>query len=130
MASIAAIGLTLAALLLLATFPGWHEEFDARTGEAVDIKPFPNRSVCQASIALLGVASFFLLASAVWQHVASATVATIVTPATNGNLTASIGTPATVLAWLSLALSTVGFMGMVTMLLSISILDRLTEDRE
>ena len=59
--SIVAIILAFVTFLLLATFPGWHEERDARTGSDIDIKPFPSRPVSQVALALIFIASIFVL---------------------------------------------------------------------
>jgi hypothetical protein len=48
-----AIILALLSTVLLATFPGWHEERDERTGSDVDVKPFPSRPVSQVPRLLL-----------------------------------------------------------------------------
>ncbi|KAK4953502.1 hypothetical protein LTR66_013634, partial [Elasticomyces elasticus] len=60
---IVAIVLAFITFLLLATFPGWHEEQNAVTGEEMDIKPFPSRPVSQVALALIFIASIFVLVS-------------------------------------------------------------------
>ena len=113
---------------LLATFPGWHEEYDARTGEDVDNKPFPSRPSSAFCCFALALASIFLLASALWQHVAAAAASSLTAAISQGFLQGSIGPTATALVWLSFALMTISFAGTLVIILSISVLDRLTDD--
>lgn len=66
-----AIVLAIFSTLLLATFPGWHEERDERTGSDVDVRPFPSRPVSQVALAATFVAAVLLLTACLWQHVAA-----------------------------------------------------------
>src|SRR4051794_22951993 len=83
---IVAIILAFFTFILLATFPGWHEERDERTGSDVDVKPFPSRPVSQVALALIFIASIFVLVSVLWQHTASVAAATIVQDLGNGSV--------------------------------------------
>jgi hypothetical protein len=113
----------------LASFPGWHEERDARTGSDIDIKPFPSRPVTNAVIWALGTASLLLMISALWQHVAAASVVAIISTTVQGNnVVGEIGTASIALVWLSFALTVVAFEGIVVMALSIRLLDGLTDE--
>lgn len=122
------MGLTGLAFVGLATFPGWHEEPDARTGSVVDIKPFPSRPVSQVVLAMLSSATLFLLAAALWQHVAAAAVGTMTSSSFEGKLISHVGSAAVALVWLSLAVIVVVALGMLVMILSIHLLDRLTDE--
>ncbi|KAF2716204.1 membrane fusion mating protein FIG1 [Polychaeton citri CBS 116435] len=125
---IVAIILAFVTFLLLATFPGWHEERDANTGSDIDIKPFPSRPVSQVALALIFIASIFVLVSVLWQHTASVAAAQIAQDFGNGSVKSGVGTSAMVLGWFGFALFIVVTIGLLVMILSIHLLDRLTDD--
>ena len=126
--SIVAIVLAFITFLLLATFPGWHEEHDARTGSDIDIKPFPSRPVSQVALALIFIASVFVLVSVLWQHTASVAAAQIAADFGNGSVKSGVGTSAMVLGWFGFALFIIVTVGLLIMILSIRLLDKLTDD--
>lgn len=115
--------------MLLATFPGWHEEVDERGSER-DVKPFPSRPVSQIALALIFVASVFVLVSVLWQHTASVAASTIAQDLGNGSVKSGVGTSAMILGWFGFALLIIVTIGLLVMILSISLLDRLTDDRD
>jgi hypothetical protein len=121
-----AMVLSVVAFLGFATFPGWHEEHDARTGEDVDIKPFPDRRVLKACSFLMSMASLFMLVSALWQHVAAVSAASMITSGTQGYLSGHVGSIAAVLIWLALAFVVITTIGHLIMVLSIELLDSIT----
>ncbi|KAK5118783.1 hypothetical protein LTR85_007989 [Meristemomyces frigidus] len=125
---IGGIGLSLLAFLGLATFPRWHEEHDFATGSDIDVEPFPSRPVSHLCMFLLGMASLFFLTGAMWQHVAAASAASMVSTTTQGYLSGHIGPAAMALAWTSFLLVAIAFAGLTAMVLSIAILGRLTDD--
>lgn len=114
--------------VLLATFPGWHEERDVRTGSDVDVKPFPSRPVTQVALALIFVASIFVLVSVLWQHTASVAAATVAQDFGNGSVRGGVGTSAMVLGWFGFVLLIIVTIGLLVMILSIMVLDRLTDN--
>ncbi|KAF1962843.1 hypothetical protein CC80DRAFT_530744 [Byssothecium circinans] len=113
---------------LLATFPGWHEERDAGTGSEVDVKPFPSRPVLEVSSTSAVVAALLCLVASLWQHVGSVGAATMSETANYGNVKAEIGTSAVVMGWVSFSLMTISAIGVVCIMVSIRVLDRLTDD--
>ncbi|KAK8156547.1 Ca2+ regulator and membrane fusion protein Fig1-domain-containing protein [Phyllosticta citrichinensis] len=123
---IVAIILAFVTFILLATFPGWHEERDAETGSDVDVKPFPSRPVSQIALALIFIASIFVLVSVLWQHTASVAAATIAQDLGNGSVKSGVGTSAMVLGWFAFALLIIVTIGLLIMILSIIVLDKLT----
>lgn len=125
---IVAIILAFFTFILLATFPGWHEERDRETGSDVDVKPFPSRPVSQVALALIFISSIFVLVSVLWQHTASVAAATIAQDLGNGAVKAGVGTSAMVLGWFSFVLLIIVTIGLLVMILSIIVLDRLTDD--
>jgi hypothetical protein len=125
---IVAIILAFFTFILLATFPGWHEERDLQTGSDVDVKPFPSRPVSQVALALIFISSIFVLVSVLWQHTASVAAATIAQDLGNGSVKSGVGTSAMVLGWFGFVLLIVVTIGLLVMILSIIILDRLTDD--
>lgn len=126
--SIVAIVLAFVTFLLLATFPGWHEEHDARTGSDIDIKPFPSRPVSQVALALIFIASIFVLVSVLWQHTASVAAAQVAQDFGNGSVKSGVGTSAMVLGWFGFALLIIVTVGLLVMILSIHLLDKLTDE--
>ena len=77
---------------------------------------------------VLGMASLFMLTSALWQHVAAASAASMVSSTTAGYLFAHVGSTAMALAWIPFALVFTAFCGITVMIISIHLLDRLTDD--
>ncbi|MDI1485074.1 MAG: hypothetical protein OHK93_000208 [Ramalina farinacea] len=124
---IVAIILAFACFILLATFPGWHEEIDEH-GSDRDVKPFPSRPVSQIALALIFVASVFVLVSVLWQHTASVAASTIAQDLGNGSVKSGVGTAAMILGWFGFALLIIVTIGLLVMILSISILDKLTDE--
>ncbi|KAJ9647211.1 hypothetical protein H2201_003361 [Coniosporium apollinis] len=123
---IVAIILAFLTFILLATFPGWHEEQDANTGSEVDVKPFPSRPVSQVALALIFIASIFVLVSVLWQHTASVAASTVAQDLGNGSVRSGVGTSAMVLGWFGFVLLIIVTIGLLVMILSIRALDRLT----
>lgn len=124
--SIVAIILAFVCFILLATFPGWHAEEDEITGSEIDVKPFPSRPVCQVALALVFIASVFVLVSVLWQHTASVAAASVTEDFGNGSVHSGVGTSAMVLGWFGFVLLIIVTIGLLFILLSMSILDRLT----
>ncbi|KAF2835884.1 membrane fusion mating protein FIG1 [Patellaria atrata CBS 101060] len=124
---IVAIILAFVTFVLLATFPGWHEETNAATGSDIDVKPFPSRPVSQVALALIFIASIFVLVSVLWQHTASVAAATIAQDLGNGSVKSGVGTSAMVLGWFGFVLFIVVTIGLLVMILSIIVLDKLTD---
>ena len=124
---IVAIVFAFLTFLLLATFPGWHEEIDA-TGSDREVKPFPSRPVSQVALALIFIASVFTLVSVLWQHTASVAASTVAQDLGNGSVKSGVGTTAMILGWFGFGLLVVVTIGLLVMILSISLLDRLTDE--
>ncbi|MCJ1411710.1 hypothetical protein MMC19_005802 [Ptychographa xylographoides] len=124
---IVAIILAFVCFILLATFPGWHEETDERGSER-DVKPFPSRPVSQIALALIFVASVFVLVSVLWQHTASVAASTIAQDLGNGSVQSGVGTAAIVLGWIGFSLLIIVTIGLLVMILSIQLLDTLVDD--
>jgi hypothetical protein len=108
-------------LLLLATFPGWHEEEDDRGSER-EVKPFPSRPVSQIALAIIFIASIFVLVSVLWQHTASVAASIIAQDLGNGSVLSGVGASAMVLGWFSFALLIIVTIGLLVMILSIRVL--------
>ncbi|KAF2399735.1 membrane fusion mating protein FIG1 [Trichodelitschia bisporula] len=125
---IVAIILAFVCFILLATFPGWHYERDDITGSDIDVKPFPSRPVCQVALALIFIASVFVLVSVLWQHTASVAASTVAQDFGNGSVKSGVGTSAMVLGWFGFVLLIIVTIGLLVMLLSMSVLDKLTGD--
>ena len=122
------MALSCLAFFGLASFPGWTEERDERTGSDIDIKPFPSRAVSQAIAFVLLMASLLVLVSCLWQHVAAASVVTTVSSMSQQRIAGHVGAVAAVLVWLSLTLVVFTFLGILVMIISIYTLDLLTDE--
>ncbi|RDW78240.1 hypothetical protein BP5796_06092 [Coleophoma crateriformis] len=118
---IVAIIFAFVCLLLLATFPGWHEEEDA-SGSEREVKPFPSRPVSQVALAIIFIASIFVLVSVLWQHTASVAASIIAQDLGNGSVKSGVGTTAMVLGWFGFALLIIVTIGLLVMILSIRVL--------
>ncbi|KAH6652993.1 Ca2+ regulator and membrane fusion protein Fig1-domain-containing protein [Truncatella angustata] len=112
--------------LLLATFPGWHEEEDSEGSER-EIKPFPSRPVSQIALAIIFIASIFVLVSVLWQHTASVAASIIAQDFGNGSVLAGVGTSAMVMGWFSFTLLIIVTIGLLVMILSIRVLSQLAD---
>ena len=124
---IIAIVLAFLTFLLLATFPGWHTT-SSSDGSEHEVKPFPSRPVSQVALATIFIASIFVLVSVLWQHVAAVSASTIAQDLGNGSIKSGVGTTAMVLGWFGFGLLVVVTLGLLVMILSIQLLDRLTDE--
>ncbi|PKY08084.1 membrane fusion mating protein FIG1 [Aspergillus campestris IBT 28561] len=123
---IVAVILAFFCFILLATFPGWHEA--DTEGSEKEIKPFPSRPVSQVALALIFVASVFVLVSVLWQHTASVAASTIAQDMGNGSVKSGVGSSAMVLGWFGFALMVIVTIGLLVMILSLSMLRQLTDE--
>lgn len=124
---IVAIIFAFICFVILATFPGWHEEIDERGSER-DVKPFPSRPVSQVALALIFVASVFVLVSVLWQHTASVAASTIAKDLGNGSVMSGVGATAMILGWFAFALFIIVTIGLLVMILSIRLLDQIVDE--
>lgn len=92
------------------------------------MKPFPSRPVSQTALALIFIASVFVLVSVLWQHTASVAAAQVAQDMGNGSIKSGVGTSAMVLGWFSFALLLIVTIGLLVMILSIHLLERLTDE--
>ncbi|KAF9736309.1 hypothetical protein PMIN01_06225 [Paraphaeosphaeria minitans] len=99
-----AVVVAFASVLLLATFPSWHEETDNDTGSTVGVKAFPSQPLSQVSLACSFIASMLLLTSSLWQHIGSVGAGAMAEISYQGNVHTSIGTQAVTMAWPSFTL--------------------------
>lgn len=120
------IGFSILSFLLLATFPGWHEEEDSE-GSDREVKPFPSRPVSQAALCFLGISAMMTLLSAFWQHMASSNTATLMKLVTAGAVQVEVGAAAMGLGWATFSLNAIQFVGIFIMVLSIRTLSMLAD---
>lgn len=80
------------------------------------------------ALALIFIASVFVLVSVLWQHTASVAAAQIAQDFGNGSVKSGVGTSAMVLGWFGFALLIIVTVGLLIMILSIRLLDKLTDD--
>ncbi|KAK5105364.1 hypothetical protein LTS08_001641 [Lithohypha guttulata] len=124
---IIAIILAFLTFLLLATFPGWHTT-RTEDGSEHEVKPFPSRAVSQVALATIFIASVFVLVSVMWQHTAAVAASQVAQDLGNGSVRSGVGTSAMVLGWFGFGLLVVVTLGLLVMILSIQLLDRLTDE--
>jgi hypothetical protein len=70
----------------------------------------------------------FVLVSVLWQHTASVAASSMVQNLANGSLKSGVGSSAMVLGWFGFGLLVVVTIGLLVMILSISMLRRLTDE--
>lgn len=92
------------------------------------MKPFPSRALSRTLCAILAAAFLFALLSSLWQHTAAVAFTTTVRNMAYGTVKSEVGAAAIGLGWASLALYIAAFCAMVVMIVSIQLLDRLTDD--
>ncbi|KAJ5663109.1 hypothetical protein N7507_003840 [Penicillium longicatenatum] len=119
--------LIFACFLLLSTFPGWHSE-TLDGGSEVEVKPFPSRPVSQLALGIITLSFGFLFVSVFWQHINSSSTASMAETLTYGAVSGHVGTAAMVLGWFAVGLTASVTIGLLIMIMSISILSRLTDD--
>lgn len=124
--SIIAIIFAFICLILLATFPGWHED-DGSEGSELEVKPFPSRPVSQVALAIIFIASIFVLVSVLWQHTASVAASIIAQDLANGSVLSGVGSSAMVMGWFSFTLLIIVTIGLLVMILSMDVLSRIME---
>jgi hypothetical protein len=66
--------------------------------------------------------------SALWQHVATASIVSTVSSMSQRKLVGHVGAVAAVLVWLSLTFVIIAFIATAIMIFSIRLLDRLTDE--
>src|SRR5256885_1759384 len=74
------------------------------------------------------VSSVFVLVSVLWQHTASVAASTIAQDMGNGSVKSGVGTSAMVLGWFGFVLLVVVTIGLLVMILSISLIRKLTDE--
>ncbi|KNG84971.1 hypothetical protein ANOM_006786 [Aspergillus nomiae NRRL 13137] len=121
-----AVVATFICLLALGTFPGWHEEVD-ETGSEREVKPFPSRPVSQAALGLSSLGFIFALISILWQHINSSAAGTMAESLTYGAIESHVGTAAMILGWAAVACLGIVTLALLVMIMSISLLRRLTD---
>lgn len=125
--SIAAVALAFITICLLLTFPGWHNEVDDN-GSDREVKPFPSRPVSLIALAAATLGAMLALVSMIWQHTASVAAATTAQDLGYGTIKSAVGATTLALGWVGFALLALAAIGLLVMILSIRILDQLTDD--
>lgn len=113
-------------VIILGTFPTWHEEVD-EDGSEIEVKPFPSMTLTQGVMGASTVAFAFGLISALWQHINASATVSMAETLTYGEVTGHVGPAAMALGWIGVGLAGVVVLGLVVMLLSMKVLDELTE---
>ncbi|KAJ5664658.1 hypothetical protein N7462_011471 [Penicillium macrosclerotiorum] len=116
-------------LIVLSTFPGWHEEFD-ETGSDIEVRPFPKPSAVTACLFTTGLGFGFGLTSILWQHINSSSTASMTETLTYGAASGHVGSSAMALGWIGVGLIALVGLGILTMKLSISYIKRLHDEND
>ncbi|KAJ6095280.1 hypothetical protein N7486_006026 [Penicillium sp. IBT 16267x] len=124
-----AVVLAFGCFILMSTFPGWHEEKN-ESGSEIEVKPFPSRPVSQIALGLISRSFGFSFISVLWQHINSSSTASMAETLTYGAVSGHVGTAAMVLGWFAVGLIGVVAIGLLIMILSISLITRLSDESE
>jgi len=108
---IIAIILAALVLLLLASFPVYEQE----SADGPPRKRLPSTFISQICLAIIFVASIFVLVSVLWQHTASVAAATIAENLGNGSVATGVGVTSMVLGWFGFALLIIVTIGLLVM---------------
>lgn len=125
---IGAIALSVLCFVALTSFPDWHEENNGDTGSEIWVKPFPSRSTLTLCLVGSALSMMFMLASALWQHVAAASTKSLIEAGSQGFAAAHVGAAAMALVWIGLMSSAVVTVYFAALLLYYRRLDRLTDE--
>ena len=77
---------------------------------------------------MIFIASIFVLVSVLWQHTASVAASIIAQDLGNGSVKSGVGTTAMILGWFGFGLLVVVTIGLLVMILSIQLLNRMAEE--
>ncbi|PSN63716.1 hypothetical protein BS50DRAFT_623427 [Corynespora cassiicola Philippines] len=104
---LASTGLAFIAVILLIRYPGWQagwqEEIKEDTGSDVStkIEPYPFNNLILSCLSATALGAIFTLTSALWQHTAAATAATLLEISAVSAVKASVGNTGMALGWLA-----------------------------
>jgi len=84
--------------------------------------PFPSRLASYQATGLVAFGSIFLFISILWQHIASAAAASMISSLTYGTAEGRVGPAAMALGWTAVLCQFVAFAGIVLLILSIKVL--------
>jgi len=116
-------------ILLLSTFPGWHQEIDD-DGSEREVKPFPSRAVSQVALFFFFASFVIITLTAIWQHAVAGSIVTSLEYSTYGAMKPHIGVVGIVFGWLACLFSFIVVLGLLIMILSINVLRDRTEEEE
>lgn len=126
-ASIIAVIFAFITFLLLATFPGWHDD-PSGADDDVEMRPMPSRPVSQVGLALMFISTVFILVSVLWQHTASVAASAVAQDLGNGSVKSGVGASAMALGWIGFVALVIVNVGLLAMILSMSIMSKLVDD--
>ncbi|OJD27329.1 hypothetical protein ACJ73_01281 [Blastomyces percursus] len=108
-------------------FPNWHTEVNSE-GSDLDVKPFPSRAVSRVALGFVTLASLLTFVSVFWQHISSTASVTMHEELYYGVVKANTGVIAMVFGWGGFLASFLVVIGLLIMILSISLLTKLTDE--
>jgi flagellar biosynthesis protein FlhB len=111
---------------LLSTFPGRYTEED-EDGSEQEVMPFPSKSVANAALAVVAVASIVTFLSVFGQHISSSTAGVLAQSFSYETLESHVGTVAMILGWGAVLLETLAAIALLLMIVGIRVLSQLAE---
>ena len=94
----------------------------------MDVKPFPSRALMNSICGFLAAAGLFALVSSLWQHTAAVAFTTAAQNMAYGSVKSEVGAVAIGLGWASFVFYIVAFLAVLVEILSIQLLDQLTDE--
>lgn len=110
------------------TFPGWHEEIG--NGEVVAVKPFPSLAISTLILYVYILATLFLLAAIIWQHVAVVAHSATIEAAFNGAVKGGVGTAAMAFGWVAIGTNCLIIIWLGVLVINLWLLRRLVDNGE
>lgn len=115
------------AFVALSTLPGWHTQVDI-DGLEHEVKPFPSRTTTSIIGWTLAWAIGFGFVSSLWVHVGVVAATESIKVNFRQLVETRLGVVVLTLSWVAVALTVLALTAIIVMILSIRLLERLTED--
>lgn len=124
-----AIALAALSVVAILQFPSWRIEIDELTGYELYYKEVPSQFLLQISVTATCCAAMFALMTALWQHTAATTLASLIEGLGLGKVEASVGSTSVGLVWAGCALLLVEALWLLKVAFRFWILSK-TSDRD
>lgn len=121
------MALSLLAMGILGSFPGWYTIVDD-DGEEHEVRPFPSIPAVRLCLATLCVSAALGFVSILWLHVAAVAATGTLDFMFKDIVGTEVGTAAMSLGWSAVSTELIATLGVYVMVLSFDLLDRLTDE--